>query len=119
VGEQWGVYCITCEMRGAGDVAIRFLLVEPLLPPHPGAHDLYWEGLIIRQEILLNILSSAKTILSRSMWCDYRRGFWIVGFIDHLQVATTNNYNTITDLHTYSSLEHTVYCSQSVTKLSW
>jgi hypothetical protein len=29
-------------------------------------------------------------------------------FIDHLQVVTTNNYNTIADFHTYSSLEHTV-----------
>jgi hypothetical protein len=27
-------------------------------------------------------------------------GFWIIGFIDHLQVATTNNYNTIADFHT-------------------
>jgi hypothetical protein len=28
---------------------------------------------------------------------DSRRGF---GFIDHLQVVTTNNYNTIADFHT-------------------
>jgi hypothetical protein len=34
-------------------------------------------------------------ILSRTM-CDYRRGFGLyIVFIDHLQVVTTNNYNTI------------------------
>jgi hypothetical protein len=31
---------------------------------------------------------------------DYRRGFELyIGFIDHLQVVTTNNYNTIADFH--------------------
>jgi hypothetical protein len=35
-------------------------------------------------------------------------------FIDHLQVVTTNNYNTIAISTIYSSLEHTVQCSQSV-----
>jgi hypothetical protein len=29
-------------------------------------------------------------------------------FIDHLQVVTTNNYNTITIFTLYSSLEYTV-----------
>jgi hypothetical protein len=32
---------------------------------------------------------------------DYRRGFGLeFGFIDHLQVVTTNNYNTIANFHT-------------------
>jgi hypothetical protein len=38
---------------------------------------------------------------------DYRRGFGLVNrFIDHLEVVTTNNYNTIADFHTtnHSSL---------------
>jgi hypothetical protein len=30
------------------------------------------------------------------------------GFIDHLQVVTTNNYNTIAISPLYSLLEHTV-----------
>jgi hypothetical protein len=33
--------------------------------------------------------------------CDHWRGFGLdIGFIDHLQVVTTNNYNTIADFHT-------------------
>jgi hypothetical protein len=32
---------------------------------------------------------------------DSRRGFGLeIGFIDHLQVITTNNYNTIANFHT-------------------
>jgi hypothetical protein len=35
-------------------------------------------------------------------------GFWIGdGFIDHIQVVTTNNYNTVAISTLYSSLEHT------------
>jgi hypothetical protein len=37
-------------------------------------------------------------------------------FIDYLQVITTNNYNTIAISTIYNSLEHTVKCSQSVTR---
>jgi hypothetical protein len=37
-------------------------------------------------------------------------------FIDHLQVVTTNNYYTIAISTLYSSLEHTVYYSHSVTR---
>jgi hypothetical protein len=29
-----------------------------------------------------------------------------IGFIDHLQVVTTNNYDTITDFHTLSVTQH-------------
>jgi hypothetical protein len=36
--------------------------------------------------------------------------------IDQLQVVSTNNYNTIIISTLYSSLEHRVYCSQSVTR---
>jgi hypothetical protein len=43
-------------------------------------------------------------------------GVWIGDSIDHLQVVTTNNYNTIAISRVYSSLEHTVLCSQSVTR---
>jgi hypothetical protein len=38
-------------------------------------------------------------------------------FIDRLQFVTINNYNTISTSTIYISLEHTVYCSQSVTRL--
>jgi hypothetical protein len=32
---------------------------------------------------------------------DSRRGSGLdIGFIDHLQIVTTNNYNTISDFHT-------------------
>jgi hypothetical protein len=37
-------------------------------------------------------------------------------FIGHLQVVTTNNYNTIAISTLYSSLENKVYFSQSVTR---
>jgi hypothetical protein len=48
------------------------------------------------------------TILSRSM-CDYRRGLELANrFIDHLQVVTTNDYNTIVISTLCSSLEYTV-----------
>jgi hypothetical protein len=32
----------------------------------------------------------------------------LIGFIDHLEVVTTNNYNTIAISTIYSSLEQTV-----------
>jgi hypothetical protein len=38
-------------------------------------------------------------LLSRST-CGCRRGFWIIGFINHLQIATTSNYGAIADFHT-------------------
>jgi hypothetical protein len=48
---------------------------------------------------------------------DARRGFGLeIGFIDHIQVITTNNYNNIAISTLYSSLQQTVSCSQSV---SW
>jgi hypothetical protein len=31
---------------------------------------------------------------------NYLTGFWIIGFIEHLQGVNTNNYPTIADLHT-------------------
>jgi hypothetical protein len=37
-------------------------------------------------------------------------------FIDHLQVITTYNYNNIAIYTLCSSLEHTVWCSHSVTR---
>jgi hypothetical protein len=37
-------------------------------------------------------------------------------FNDYLQVVTTNNYNTVAISVFYSSLEHTIKCSQSVTR---
>jgi hypothetical protein len=37
-------------------------------------------------------------------------------FIGHLQLVTTNNYNTTAISTLYSSLEHTVECSQSDTR---
>jgi hypothetical protein len=51
--------------------------------------------IIIDQTRLANILSHTRICM-----CDYGRVFWIIGFIDYLQVVTTNNYNTIVDFHT-------------------
>jgi hypothetical protein len=70
----------------------------------------------------------------------YRRILdWVIGFIDHLQVATTNNYNAISNLHTSQitrahamfspacsiftrrlliTASNNDYCSSSVTKSS-
>jgi hypothetical protein len=47
---------------------------------------------------------------------DYRRGLGLLRFIDHLQVVTTTNYNTTAISTLCSSVQHTVYCSQSVTR---
>jgi hypothetical protein len=51
----------------------------------------------------------SNILLRRTDWV--QTGFWIIGFIDHLQVVTTNNYNTIADIHTLKSLQHTLACS--------
>jgi hypothetical protein len=40
-----------------------------------------------------------KTFCHETEWVEAGCGLDI-GFIDHLQVATTNNYNTIADFHT-------------------
>jgi hypothetical protein len=41
----------------------------------------------------------------------------ILGFLDRsTQLLTTLNYSAIADLRLYSSLEHTVYFSQSITR---
>jgi hypothetical protein len=42
-------------------------------------------------------------------------GVWIE-YIDHLQVITTNNYNTVAISILYSSLMHPVWCSQAVNR---
>jgi hypothetical protein len=39
-----------------------------------------------------------------------------MAFINHLQVVTRNNYNITTISTLYSSLEHILWCSQSVTR---
>jgi hypothetical protein len=39
-----------------------------------------------------------------SQWL--RRGFvYVIGFIGYLQILTTNNYNTVADLHNLQSLD--------------
>jgi hypothetical protein len=61
------------------------------------------------------MLIKAVMLLSRVL-CVTIDGVWFVNrFIDHLQVITKNNYNTIANFTLYSSLEHTVWCTQSVT----
>jgi hypothetical protein len=37
-------------------------------------------------------------------------------FIGRFEIVTTNNYNTIAVSTLYNSVEHTVFCSQSVTR---
>jgi hypothetical protein len=42
----------------------------------------------------------------------------VIGFIDHLQAETTNNYNTITDFHTFqSTVAHSLGFSVSISRL--
>jgi hypothetical protein len=45
----------------------------------------------------------------------------VIGFIDHLQVITTNNYYTVTDFHTtnHSTLIFSVYFHWSSLSVSW
>jgi hypothetical protein len=54
---------------------------------------------------------------------DYRRGFGLdIGFIDNLQVVTTNNCNTIADFHTLQITDtHSLMSSIYYTRLavSW
>jgi hypothetical protein len=48
---------------------------------------------------------------------DYRRGFGLLQISIHrLQVVTTNNYNIVAICTLYSSLQHSLQCSQSVTR---
>jgi hypothetical protein len=46
-------------------------------------------------------------LYSHAVWVRVT-GFWIIGFIDHLQVSSTSNCNTIAISTLYISLEHTV-----------
>jgi hypothetical protein len=43
------------------------------------------------------------TVYSVACMSDCRRGFWKIGFIDHLHAVTTNNYNIIADFHNLQS----------------
>jgi hypothetical protein len=42
---------------------------------------------------------------------DSRRGFWIIGFIDHLRIMTTSNYNSLTS---YTFRNHCNYSAHKV-----
>jgi hypothetical protein len=46
----------------------------------------------------------------------FLHGVWIGRYFDHLHVVTTNNYSTVAISKIYNLLEHTVKCSQSVTR---
>jgi hypothetical protein len=53
---------------------------------------------------------------------DSRRGFILnIGFIDHLRIVTTSNYNSLTELHTPNitvTTAHTKF-SKSLLVVSW
>jgi hypothetical protein len=48
----------------------------------------------------MNIITTAQIRLLLR-YCDVTtNGVWDIGFLDHLEVVTTNNYNTMADFHT-------------------
>jgi hypothetical protein len=65
-----------------------------------------WNLPSTKLELSFEKANNLLTILSRAV-CVTIDGVWIV---------TTNNYNTIAISTLYSSLEHTVYCSQSISR---
>jgi hypothetical protein len=60
-----------------------------------------------------------KTIYIVMCMRDYRRGFWLVsGFIGHLQIVTTSNYNVIISSHTLQFTTARIKSSQSAVSSS-
>jgi hypothetical protein len=59
---------------------------------------------IFEMSLVRDPLYPSRIYCHVSQWL--RRGFGVViGFIGYLQVVTTNNYNTIADLHNLQSLQ--------------
>jgi hypothetical protein len=59
--------------------------------------------------VTVNMQQNNITIIALSCISDYRRDSEIVvGFSNHLQVVTTNNYYTIADLHNLQSLHNNI-----------
>jgi hypothetical protein len=79
--------------------------------------------LIAREEFInLSRHQSFKSLYTVTILSDYRRGIGLViGFIDHLRIVTTSNYNSLTELRTPNITVTTAHIKYSLSSLdvSW
>jgi hypothetical protein len=61
--------------------------------------------------------------IARKIYCHVYEclstGFWIIGFLDHLLIVTTSNYNSLTELNTPNITVTTAQSSQHSLVVSW
>jgi hypothetical protein len=75
-----------------------------------GAHPISHES-NVAPSVFLSVLIDNSQPCHLALYCIlslYTKFGLVNGFVDHLQVVTTNNYNTVDISTFYTSLEHTV-----------